>query len=124
MKDEIEITEEAPESANTLLGGLRRVLMAAIGAVALTQEQIEDFVGKLVERGEIADGDARNLLVDVFDRRKKIVQGSAKKAEESVDKSIETILTRMNIPTTTEIDALSEKITELSHKMDQLNHKR
>ncbi len=124
MKDEIEITEETPESANTLLGGLRRVLMAAIGAVALTQEQIEDFVGKLVERGEIADGDARNLLVDVFDRRKKIVQGSAKKAEESVDKSIETILTRMNIPTTTEIDALSEKITELSHKMDQLNHKR
>lgn len=124
MKDEIEITEETPESANTLLGGLRRVLMAAIGAVALTQEQIEDFVGKLVERGEIADGDARNLLVDVFDRRKKIVQGSAKKAEESVDKSIETILTRMNIPTTTEIDALSEKITELSNKMDQLNHKR
>jgi len=124
MKDEIEITEETPESANTLLGGLRRVLMAAIGAVALTQEQIEDFVGKLVERGEIADGDARNLLVDVFDRRKKIVQGSAKRAEESVDKSIETILTRMNIPTTTEIDALSEKITELSNKMDQLNHKR
>ncbi len=124
MKDEIEITEETPESANTLLGGLRRVLMAAIGAVALTQEQIEDFVGKLVERGEIADGDARNLLVDVFDRRKKIVQGGAKRAEESVDKSIETILTRMNIPTTTEIDALSEKITELSHKMDQLNHKR
>lgn len=124
MKDEIEITEETPESANTLLGGLRRVLMAAIGAVALTQEQIEDFVGKLVERGEIADGDARNLLVDVFDRRKKIVQGSAKKAEESVDKSIETILTRMNIPTTTEIDALSEKITELSNKMDQLNHNR
>lgn len=125
MKNEIEITEESIESANnTFLSGLRRVLMAAIGAVALTQEQIEDFVGKLVERGEIADGDARNLLVDVFDRRKKIVQGSAKKAEESVDKSIETILTRMNIPTTTEIDALSEKITELSHKMDQLNHKR
>ncbi len=125
MKNEIEITEESIESANnTFLSGLRRVLMAAIGAVALTQEQIEDFVGKLVERGEIADGDARNLLTDIFDRRKKIVQDGTKKAEGTVDKSIETLLMRMNIPTKSEIDALSEKIAELSRKVDQLNSKR
>lgn len=124
MKDEIEFTEELTESANTFLSGLRRVLMAAIGAVALTQEQIEDFVGKLVERGEIADGDARNLLSDIFDRRKKIVLDGTKKAEETVDKRIEFLLSRVNVPTKTEIDALSDKIAELSRKVDQLNKKR
>lgn len=124
MKDEIEFTEELTESANTFLSGLRRVLMAAIGAVALSQEQIEDFVSKLVERGEIADGDARNLLSDIFDRRKKIVQDGTKKAEETVDKRIEFLLSRMNVPTKTEIDALSDKIAELSRKVDQLNKKR
>jgi len=123
MKDEIEIREDVDltESTNTLLSGLRRVLLAAIGAVVLTQEQIEDFVGKLVERGEIADGDARNLLSDVFDRRKKIVQSGTKKAEETVDNRIEDLLTKMNIPTKNEIDSLSEKIEELSRKVDQLN---
>jgi len=123
MKDEIEITEELEpvETANTLLNGLRRVLLAAIGAVVLTQEQIEDFVGKLVERGEIADGDARNLLSDIGDRRKKIVQGSTKKAEETADNRIEALLTKMNIPTKTEIDALSDKIEELSRKVDHLS---
>lgn len=123
MKDEIEITEELEpvETANTLLNGLRRVLLAAIGAVVLTQEQIEDFVGKLVERGEIADGDARNLLSDIGDRRKKIVLGSTKKAEETADNRIEALLTKMNIPTKTEIDALSDKIEELSRKVDHLS---
>ena len=123
MKDEIEITGELEpaESTATFLSGLRRVLLAAVGAVVLTQEQIEDFVGKLVERGEIADGDARNLLSDIFDRRKKVVQGNAKKAEENVDSRIENMLTRMNIPTKSEIDALSDKIEELTRKVDQLN---
>lgn len=121
MMDEIEFTEETTDTGNPLLTGLRRVLMAGIGAVALSQEQIEDFVGKLVERGEIADGDARKLVSDVVDRRKRIVHDSAKKAEEEFDKRIEKILSRMNIPTKHEIDSLSTKITQLSDKVDELN---
>jgi len=120
MADQIDAPEQATESANTLLAGLRRVLMAGIGAVALSQEQIEDFVGKLVERGEIADSDARRLLNDVVERRVKLVQDSTKRAEEEFDKRIESLLARMNIPSKTELDTLSEKIGELSRKVDEL----
>jgi len=109
MTNQDEMIETTGEVGNTLLSGLRRVLMAGVGAVALTQEQIEDFVGKLVERGEIADGDARKLVSDVVDR-----------GEEEFDKRIEGLLSRMNIPSKSEIDALSEKISELSRKVDQL----
>lgn len=122
MTDQVEVTDESAEPANTLLSGLRRVLMAGIGAVALTQEQIEDFVGKLVERGEIADGDARKLISDVLERRRKTVQEGTKKAEGEFDKRIEGLLSRMNIPSKTEIDALSDKIADLSRKVDELNH--
>lgn len=115
-----EISEETAEAGNALLSGLRRVLMAGVGAVALTQEQIEDFVGKLVERGEIADGDARKLIGDVIDRRKRMIQDGGKRAEESMDRRIEGLLTRMNIPTKSEIETLSEKISALSHKVDEL----
>jgi len=120
MTNQAETGEAMGESGNTLLSGLRRVLMAGVGAVALTQEQIEDFVGKLVERGEIADGDARKLLSDVVDRRKKTVQDSTRRAEEEIDKRIEGLLSRMNIPSKSEIDALSDKISELSRKVDEL----
>lgn len=120
MTDQIDAPEQVAESANTLLAGLRRVLMAGIGAMALSQEQIEDFVGKLVERGEIADSDARRLLSDVVERRVKLVQDSTKRAEEEFDKRIESLLTRMNIPSKTELDTLSQKIGELSRKVDEL----
>jgi poly(hydroxyalkanoate) granule-associated protein len=127
MADEIKVVEEStdfPETANTLLASLRRVLMAGIGAVVLTQEQIEDFVDKLVERGEIADGDARNLVSEVIERRKKSVQDTTKKAEVEFDKQIESLLSRMNIPSKYEIDSLAEKIAELSRKVEELNRKK
>ncbi len=121
MTDQIEFTEEQTETSGTFLSGLRRVLMAGIGAVVLTQEQIEDFVSKLVERGEIADGDARKLVTDVLDRRKSILQGGTKKAEEEYEKRIEGLLSRMNIPTKNEIDSLSDTIAHLNDKVDELN---
>lgn len=120
MANQDEQLEELADTSNTLLSGLRRVLMAGIGAVALTQEQIEDFVGKLVERGEIADGDARKLLNDVVERRKRVVQDGTRRAEEEFDKRIEGLLARMNIPSKGEIDALSQKIGELNRKVDEL----
>ena len=120
MTDQMEMREMAGDSGNALLSGLRRVLMAGVGAVALTQEQMEEFVGKLVERGEITDGDARKLISDVVDRRKRTLQDSTKRAEEELDKRIEGLLVRMNIPSKGEIDALSDKIADLSRKVDQL----
>ena len=120
MTDQMEMREMAGDSGNALLSGLRRVLMAGVGAVALTQEQMEEFVGKLVERGEIADGGARKLISDVVDRRKRTLQDSTKRAEEELDKRIEGLLVRMNIPSKGEIDALSDKIADLSRKVDQL----
>lgn len=126
MVDEIGIMEEHIESsepANPLLAGLRRVLMAGIGVVVLTQEQIEDFVNRLVERGEIADGDARNLISEVIERRKKAVHETTRKAEGGFDRQIEGMLSRMNIPTKSEIESLSEKIADLSRKVDEINWK-
>ena len=58
IQEEI-LEEELSEATSTFLGGVRRVLMAGVGAVALAQEEIDEFVGKLVERGEIAEKDGR-----------------------------------------------------------------
>ncbi len=101
---------------NTVLGLAHKVLLAGIGAVALTQEEVERFVGKLVERGEIAEQDGKKLVGDVMERRKK----EAKKTERELDRRLEDLLDRMNVPTKGDIDALSVKITELSKKVDEL----
>jgi poly(hydroxyalkanoate) granule-associated protein len=111
---EAEVAEEMER--NPVLGMAHKVLLAGIGAVALTQEEVEKFVGKLVERGEIAEQDGKKLVGDVMEKRKQ----EAKKAEGELDKRLEDLLDRMNVPTKTDIDALSAKITELSKKVDEL----
>ena len=120
-EQESEIVENnAPDESDTLLEGLRRVLMAGIGVAVLAQEEIEDFVTKLVERGEIAENDGRSLVSDVLDRRRNEIQDRSKKAGDGVDCRIEGILNRLNVPTRSEISGLSEQISELSKKVDEL----
>jgi len=121
MTEEIEIEEEAvpDQNSSTLLTGLRRVLLAGVGAVALAQEEIEDFVNKLVERGEIAEKDGRQLVNDIMKRRRE----KAQKAQESLDNRIENLLDRMNIPTRKDIETLSAKIAMLAEKVDELKKK-
>src|SRR5512142_1900670 len=100
-------TGNGKEEHSPLFEAARKVLMASIGAVALAQDEIEDFVDKLIERGQIAEKDGRKLVNDVMERRKK----GAKMAEAEVDKRLEVILARMNVPTKADLEALSAKIT-------------
>ncbi|HEX9115766.1 MAG TPA: poly(hydroxyalkanoate) granule-associated protein, partial [Anaerolineae bacterium] len=51
---------------NPLVDVVRKVLLASIGAVALAQDEVEDFVNKLVDRGQIAEKDGRKLIKDVM----------------------------------------------------------
>jgi polyhydroxyalkanoate synthesis regulator phasin len=111
---EVEVAEEA--EPNPVLSLAHKVLLAGIGVVALTQEEIEKFVAKLVERGEIAEQDGKKLVSDVMEKRKK----EAKKAEGELDRRLEELLDRMNVPSKGDIDALSAKITELGKKVDEL----
>ncbi len=119
MAKEVEIVVEEPvegEERNPFMEMTRKVLLASIGAVALAQEEVEHFVNKLVERGELAEQDGKKLVRDVMEKRKK----EAKKAEDEVDKRLEELLARMNVPTKSDIDALSAKITALTKKVDEL----
>jgi len=95
----------------------RRVLLASIGVIALAQDEIEDFVEKLVERGEIAEKDGKKLVREVIDKRKKDVS----KAEDELNKRIDEVVVRMDVPTKADIDALGDQINELSNKVDALS---
>ena len=113
-------TEKVPpaekEAVKPIYDLTRKVLLAGIGAVALAQDEIESFINRLVERGEIAEKDGKQLLNEVMAKRKK----ESTKAEDEINKRIESILERMKIPSKSDIDALSEKIATLTKKIDEL----
>ncbi|MER2600103.1 MAG: phasin family protein [Caldilineales bacterium] len=123
--------EMVEQTAVTMLSTVRRVLLASVGVVALTRDEIEDFVNHLVERGEIAEQDGRRLIRETLRRQRggveeiaeKVQDGTEKqvmRAENALDHRIETVLGRLNVPSKNDIDQLSDKISSLAKKVDAL----
>ena len=108
--------EVDPKSNTPVLEASRKILLAAVGAISLTQEAVEDFVEKLIERGEIAEKDGRTLVKDIAEKRSK----TFKTAEERAYQHFDHLLKRMNIPTKKDIEALNNKVVELTRKIDEL----
>lgn len=126
-EETIEVTEETlTENSKPLVDSVRRILLASVGAVVLAQEEVESFLNKLVERGEIADKDARQVLNDVVENQKQLVSNTTKRANlpsinVDVDRRMENVLNRLNLPTRTEVNQLSVQISALSEKVDELS---
>jgi poly(hydroxyalkanoate) granule-associated protein len=123
MAEKIEVMEEeltGENGHNAFVDAAHKILLAGFGIVALTQEEVEKFVNKLVERGEIAEKDGRNMLKDVMERRKKQAEEVRTDTEEKFDKRVDEILTRLNVPTRDDIEGLSKQIATLTRKVDAL----
>ena len=95
---------------------VRRVMLAGIGAIAIKHDELEEFIDKLVERGEIAKKDGENLMKEMRDQRKKYFRDDIG----STHKRFGEFLDRFAVPTKTDLDDLSEKITALEKKIDDL----
>jgi polyhydroxyalkanoate synthesis regulator phasin len=111
--------EPVEERHSSLIDATRRLMLASIGAVALAQDELQNFVERLVERGQIAEEDGKRLLRDVMERRR----DQGRRAEEELERRLQTVLSTMNVPTRADIETLSAKITELSRKVDELKGK-
>lgn len=94
----------------------RKMLLAGIGAISLSKDEIEEFIIKLVDRGEIAEKDGRKLISEVVEKRKRNLHD----AEGEFNKHFQGVLERLNIPTKKEIDDLGNKIAALNQKIDEL----
>lgn len=119
-KKEPEVVEVSEEEVvieePSILESLRRVLLASVGVVALTIEEVGDLVDKLVERGEIAEQEGKKLIAEIKEKRKT----KTDEAEEVASTRVREALDRMDIPTKADIDDLSKKINALSKKVDDL----
>lgn len=108
--------EELVVEERSILESLRRVLLASVGVVALTVEEIGDLVDKLVERGEIAEQEGKKLVNEIKEKRQK----KTDEAEDLASSRMREMMDKMDIPTKSDIEALSAKIATLSKKVDEL----
>jgi len=122
MENVIEQPQEVvTEEQNKVQEALHRVVLAALGTVGLVQDEVEQFVNKAVERGQMAEKEARKTVQDVSEKRKSAEKQMDKSFKE-VDKRFEEMLAKLNIPTKNDITSLNEKIADLTKKVEELKN--
>lgn len=99
-----------------ILGRLEYKVVAGIGLLSMTREKAEANINLLIERGEIAPEEAK----DVVD---KLVQRGAEEQQAIRDMArseIAEVLKASNIATKTELDTLSNKLDILLEQFNKL----
>jgi poly(hydroxyalkanoate) granule-associated protein len=108
--------EPVEKEGSQMVDMVRKMMLAALGAAVIAEEEIEALINRLVERGELAEKDGKKLIHEAMDKRK----SKTTNMTEDINKSINDVLQRMNIPTKADIDNLGQKIAGLSKKIDEL----
>ena len=106
---------ESKTVRGTFYETVRMILLAGVGAMSLAQDEVNNFVDRLVERGEIAETDARQLVKEVMDRREKLEEERRVHVRESRAKPV--------AATRGEVDALNARIAELTRQIEELRQK-
>jgi poly(hydroxyalkanoate) granule-associated protein len=99
---------------------IRKVLLAGVGAVVLAQEEVEDFVNKLVHKGEMAEKDGRKLLSDILAQRKRDLSDGGETLQSEISSGIEKVMHGMNLVSKGDIAELNRRLDELSKMLDRL----
>ncbi len=137
MSEEIEV--KVRQVANEQGGGesgepdpivdlMRRLLMASIGAVALTYDEAERLIKRLVERGELAQKDGEKVLNELMGRLQQ--ESNAENTGDQnqpfpniggqIESGLEQVLNSLNIPSRRDIDDLSKKMAQLAERVEEL----
>ncbi len=96
---------------------VHRMMLAGIGAVALKHDEIEEFVDKLVERGELAKKDREELMNEM---REKYKQHHPER-EEHMRRHVHDLMDRFAVPTKDDLAELHKKLSDLEQKIDKLS---
>lgn len=92
---------------------LRKLLLAGLGAIDLTEEKAKAVFNELVARGEISEKDAKEVISE-WAKRAAEHKG---RLQEDVEKAVQRTLSAVGIARQAEIDALKAKIADLEAKV-------
>lgn len=98
-----------PEKSSPFFEMTRKLMLAAIGAAAIAQEELESFANRLVERGELAEKDARRLAQEMREKRERVMEERRAQREQ-----------QRRTATREEVEALTTRLAELNRELEEL----
>ncbi|MBP6786102.1 MAG: phasin family protein [Candidatus Promineofilum sp.] len=126
MADKVEIVTEKNLTDKVINLGRESIYMG-LGVVSLVQESVEKLVERgmeyrhnLVERGEKMAQENKGKVEELVEMPQDMAKDTYKKANEMFDKYSEQVLTRVHIPTSGNIDAMTKKVSAVDRKLEKM----
>lgn len=82
----------------------------------LSEDKIEENVDELVRQGELEQDEATQLKDEIKTRNRSFLQ----RLDEVVEKRVQEMLGKLNIPSKSEVEALRARVAELNAELDAL----
>jgi polyhydroxyalkanoate synthesis regulator phasin len=92
---------------------LERLVLAAVGVVALTADRIEELASELAERGGMRRDEARSLLDSAVSRWR----GDATRIGERASDSFSALLAQLGVVTREDFEELELRVAQLEHRL-------
>lgn len=92
---------------------LRNLTLAGLGAVDLTEEKLHTLFDELVQRGEVTEKDAKDLIAAWTKRATERREALSTQVRDIVREE----LARQNVPRRAELDALADHVARLERQV-------
>ena len=101
-----------------MLEPLRKLLLAGLGTVDLTEEKLKAVFEDLVARGEVSEKEARELISGWAKRAGE----QRMKIQQQVDEAVQRALTRFGVSQRTDLERLESRIADLERRASREPH--
>ncbi len=114
-----EVRTDAEIAGRVAAGFGHAVILAGLGAAGVVVDESEALAKRLVDRGVVAEQETRQGLGEL---RKRIRRPEALVVDplQKVERRIDTVLDKMNVPSREDLKLLDTKIQTLAAKIDAL----
>lgn len=103
----VETKAEEQEKRSTLYEITRKIMLAAIGAAAIASDELDGFLTRLSERGELEEKDVQKLHAEMKEKRARIIEEHRARAAKPA-------------ATKEEIQTLTERVADLTRQLEEL----
>lgn len=104
---------DEPDSNGAVRELLERVVLAAVGAAALTAERADALAEELADRGMVRRDEARALIEDAANRWR----GDATRIGEMAGTTLDRLFRELRLVTRDDIEELELRIAQLEHRL-------
>jgi polyhydroxyalkanoate synthesis regulator phasin len=91
---------------------IKKTVLAGIGLAYLTKEKAEEAAKNIAKEAKIKEGEGKKFIEEMIKKSEE----ARKSVEKLIDSAVHATVTKLDIPTRTEMKKLEERIKELEGK--------